>query len=81
MARGCVPVVADIGGLPEVVRDGRDGILHEPENTVAIAAAILGLVTDSQRMKQFSAAAVERARTFTLEAYTERIAAMYEALR
>lgn len=80
MARGCVPVVSDIGGLPEVVRDGRDGLLHEPESIDAISVAITSLLTDRARMQAYSASAVSRASVFTPAEYTRQIAALYRQL-
>jgi glycosyltransferase involved in cell wall biosynthesis len=41
------PVVAsDVGGIPEMVEDGVTGVLVEHDNPVALAAAIIRLLTD-----------------------------------
>ena len=42
------PVVASrIGAIPEVVRDGRDGLLVEPDDPEALADAVIRLLDDS----------------------------------
>jgi len=47
-----VPVVAsDVGGVPEVVEDGKTGILVPPGNVPALRNAIIGLLSDKGKMK------------------------------
>ena len=49
-AQACgLPVVAsNVGGLPEVVRDGETGLLVPPEAPQALAAALMTLIQDPQ---------------------------------
>ncbi|MCA9423212.1 MAG: glycosyltransferase family 4 protein, partial [Nitrospira sp.] len=42
------PVVTDVGALPDVVSNGRNGLIVEPENSSALAEAILRLLTDEE---------------------------------
>jgi glycosyltransferase involved in cell wall biosynthesis len=44
LLRGIPVVAAPVGGAAEIVRDGVDGVLADPEDTPALAAALLGLV-------------------------------------
>ena len=59
-----IPVVAgQSGGIPDAVQDGVTGVLTDPEDPAAVAAAIAGLLDDPGRAQQFGAAgraAVER---------------------
>jgi glycosyltransferase involved in cell wall biosynthesis len=56
LARG-VPVVAPRDGGPaEIVRDGVDGLLVDPEDPDALAAAILALLRDPERRRRMGAA-------------------------
>jgi glycosyltransferase involved in cell wall biosynthesis len=53
-----VPVVASrLGGLAEAVRDGVDGLLFEPGDVYALAAALRGLVDEPRRLGELAAAA------------------------
>lgn len=48
MAAGKPVVASEIGGIPEIVVDGRTGILVPPANSEELAHAILKLVNDKQ---------------------------------
>ena len=73
-----VPVIAtNVGGLPEVVRNGETGILGVVGDVEGLADAALSLLTDQKKWDAFSTAAAADARErFSLE----KILAQYEAL-
>ncbi len=53
-----VPVIASrVGGLPEMVRDGLDGLLVEPGSAEALAAALERLATDGEARRALAARA------------------------
>ncbi len=53
-----LPVVASrVGGLPEVVADGETGLLVEPDDPAALAAALSALIHNPERRRAMSAAA------------------------
>lgn len=76
MARGCVPVVAKIGGLPEVVTSNC-GLLHEPENTKDIANKIHQAI---QNFDSLSYHAIKRAHNFSVDRYNNQIIELYSQL-
>lgn len=80
MARGCVPVVADVGGLPEVVCDEESGLLHERESVGSLARQVERVVCDAGLWARLSAGALERAACFGLEAYRGQIADWYKLI-
>ena len=58
-----VPVIATkVEGTPEVVRDGKEGILAEPKNADSLANAIQKFISDRQAWCRMSSQAVERHR-------------------
>ena len=57
-----VPVIATkVGGVPEVVEDGKTGFLLPPGDVESMARAALALLTDRQRHAEFREAARRRA--------------------
>ena len=56
-----LPIVAHaVGGLPEAVDAGRNGLLVQPGNPDALAAAIREVVTDPHRQAHFASHGPER---------------------
>lgn len=76
MARGCVPVVANVGGLPEVVTSDC-GYLHETENTDDLAAKIIEASTS---LAEKDRKAIKRASLFSKQNYNEAINSLYKAI-
>lgn len=80
MARGCVVVAADVGGLPEVVINGETGLLHLKEDIIDMVKDISQLIENPSLMTTMSQAAVNRAKLFTAEQYDTLIADLYAKL-
>jgi len=80
MAAG-VPVVASrTGGVPEVVTDGRTGLLVKPGDSAELASAIATMLDDPTAARRLTVAAREAARTeFSIAAMAEATAAVYDA--
>ncbi len=69
MALGRPLVATRVGGTPEVVEDGVTGLLVEPADPAAIAAAVQRLVDDPALAKQIGDAGAERVRAhFSVDA-------------
>ncbi len=62
MAAGRPVVVTRVGGLPEVVADGRTGLVVDPGNPTALAGALGRLLADGALRARLGAAARDQAR-------------------
>lgn len=76
------PIVAThVGGIPEVIEDEVHGVLVPPRDEAALAAAIGGLLRDTDAARQMGARARDRCRRdFSLDHTVERLQQLYERL-
>lgn len=77
MARGCVPVVANVGGLPEVVTSDC-GYFHEYADVKDISLKISMAKSDLTRL---SCNSIKRASVFSLSQYHKSISQLYLSLQ
>jgi glycosyltransferase involved in cell wall biosynthesis len=80
MASGLAVVAARVGGLPEVVRDGETGLLVEPENPPALAAAVTRVLGDAALRTSLAATARRLSLAYDLDAYCARLERLYRHL-
>jgi glycosyltransferase involved in cell wall biosynthesis len=76
MAHGLAVVATRVGSVPEIVRDGVQGLLVPPEDPAALRAAIARVAGDAGLRERLGRAARERARDFSWD----RIAAEIERI-
>ena len=80
MAHG-VPVVATrVGGLPEVVEDGRTGWLVPADSPAALADVIISAASDRVGLRTLGCQARERAKQYASDVMVERTEALYYRL-
>jgi glycosyltransferase involved in cell wall biosynthesis len=80
MAMGTPPVVTDVGGLAEVVADGRHGLVVPPRQPEVLAEAIRKLLCDQELRGRLGRGARERAASFDIRASVRRSEAVYDRL-
>lgn len=79
MYQGVCPIVSDAGGLPEVVRDGRDGIVVPAGDVSALACAIKLLYRRRSLLATYGDSARARVETkFTATRMVERALSLYD---
>jgi glycosyltransferase involved in cell wall biosynthesis len=80
MERGRPVVASDVGGLPEIVADGKTGLVVPAGDPDALAAAVVALVRDPDRAEALGEAGRRRALDrFRQERCTERHDELYRA--
>lgn len=81
MCFGCPSVSTRVGGIPEVVEDGRSGVLVPAGNAAALAGAVEALIDDAPRRLALGRAARDRARAFfAADVIVPRYEALYRRL-
>ena len=81
MAAGCVCVATNIGPIPEVVQDGKDGVLVPPGDADALARVICDLLGNPVRRSELGAAAKQTAFSkFQPKEQAERLTRIYESV-
>jgi len=77
MAQGLPVVASRVGGLPEVVDEGRTGWLVPPESPADLARALADAASDLRRLKQFGGRARERALRFSSDIMIRQTESLY----
>lgn len=78
-ALGCTVVGSDIGGIPEIIRDGKSGILVPPVDEHALCKVLVKLCKDPEYRSELGRQAVNHfQQRFSLQQMREGIAAAYQ---
>lgn len=80
MTHGCVMVASDVGGLPEVVRDGICGLLHRTEDVADMAAKIVSLIGDNDLYNKLRVQSLVEVEKYSFERYASAVCDLYERL-
>jgi glycosyltransferase involved in cell wall biosynthesis len=78
MATGLPCLATSVGGIPEIVRDGVEGLLVPAGDPQALSSALRRLVADPGLRNRLGSAARERSRSFDVAAAQREIEAIYD---
>jgi glycosyltransferase involved in cell wall biosynthesis len=81
MAHGRAIVASAVGGVPDVITDGVEGLLVAPGDPVALAEAVQSVAAAPALRTRLGEAARARARQLGRDEVARRIAAVYERIR
>ncbi len=76
------PVVAtDVGGVPEIVEDGINGILVPPERSDLLAEAVMNCLNSAERRRKMGEAGYHKVKSdFSFESQTRKLEGIYEEI-
>lgn len=80
MAHGLAPIVSPVGGIPNVVGDGVEGLLVEPGDVPALSTALRRMVEDDALRASVSAAARARSDDFDVSRWYDELTALWVSL-
>jgi glycosyltransferase involved in cell wall biosynthesis len=80
MAYGMAVLATAVGGIPEVVDPGVDGLLVGSEDPAALADALCRLVEEEGLRERLAAGALRRAETLDADEVARRLDAIYRSL-
>ena len=74
-------VATKVGGIPEVIRDGKNGYLVDPKNSDQLAANICKLLSDQELRREFGTCGHDRIHDgYGLNTMLDRTEQLYESL-
>ena len=79
MSAGRPVIGSRVGGIPEIIEEGVNGYLVEPENAEQIAEKVIKIFTDGN-LEELGLNARKRAEEFNIEKYVEELVKVYEEI-
>jgi len=80
MAAGLPAIVTPVGGIPDVLRHGVEGLMVEPSRVADLSAAMARMVSHDGERIASGRRAHERARSFDVHAYARNLAELYQRI-
>jgi glycosyltransferase involved in cell wall biosynthesis len=80
MAAGLPSIVTPVGGVPDVLRHGVEGMMVEPARVTELSAAMARLASDEGERLACGRRAHDRARSFDVHAYARSLAELYQRI-
>jgi glycosyltransferase involved in cell wall biosynthesis len=80
MAAGLPIVASQVGGIPDLVRNGKNGLLVPPADATSLAKAVCALLKDKEKRKRMGEAGTKICQQYSTEAMVEQIEDLYREL-
>jgi glycosyltransferase involved in cell wall biosynthesis len=80
MSAGLPIVASRVGGIPDLVKHGENGLLVPPANAGALEQAISDLLSDKSRRKHMGETGKKMCRPYSVEAMVDKIDNLYSKL-
>ena len=80
MSAGLPAIVTPVGGIPDAVTHGAEGLMVEPGRVDQLTAAMARMLTDEPERLAIGRRAHQRARLFDVHTYARRLADIYQRI-
>jgi len=81
MSSGAGIIATKVGGIPEIIQNGKEGILISPEDSETLAGAIAELLKDRELRVKLGVNAYKKVKEkYSMEVYTKNIVEFYKSL-
>jgi len=81
MAAGLPVIASDVGGIPEIITDGENGILFPVGNSTELAEKTFDIMSNPEKAKNISEAAQKRAEYFSEKSILQRYFNLYDSVK
>ena len=79
MGYGLPIVTTNVGGIPQLVEDGKNGYMTDPGNIDSFVKAILKLISNNELIYDMGKKGIEKAyEKYSLEKHLEKVCKLYE---
>lgn len=79
-ASGCAVIATNVGGIPDIVKDGETGMLIPPDDAEAAVKAFTELLQHNDRRKTLAKNGIAHAAAYDWEVITKKYDGMYQTL-
>jgi N-acetyl-alpha-D-glucosaminyl L-malate synthase BshA len=80
MASGLPIIATNVGGIPEIIKNGENGFLVEPKNSEAIAEKVLCFLENNELRKMVIEKNIETVKRYRWEDITEKLEEKYKRI-
>ena len=81
MLRKSAVIATNVGGIPDIINDGQDGILIEPKDPVALKNALMSLINDKEKAKILGQKGKEKVKKYySVEKNIDKLMSIYKSL-
>ncbi len=81
MGYGLPIVTTNVGGIPQLIEEGKNGYMTDPGNIDGFAKAILALINDSDLAYNMGKVSIEKAsEKYSLEAHLRKVCTLYKKI-
>jgi glycosyltransferase involved in cell wall biosynthesis len=81
MASGCPAIGTRVGGIPDVIQDGHNGLLVPQRDPLALADAVLRVLGDEEGSRAMAERGMETSRLYSFSEIAKTYSALFRDLR